>query len=85
MAWRAAKGSSIPVAWIWARITGPVLEVKKPPPPRAMRAPLLAAAITEGSSVAIGMRTSWPSITKLVAMPKGTWNIPITFSTIFSA
>ncbi|VVB72294.1 Uncharacterised protein [uncultured archaeon] len=66
-------------------MTGPVEEVKKPPASRAILAPLLAAAITDGSSVAMGISTSRPSITKLVAMPSGTWNMPITFSTILSA
>ncbi len=81
----APQGSSTPVTWIMALMTGRVLLVTNPPPERAIFAPLLAAAITEGSSVAMGIRTSRPSMTKLVAIPRGMANRPTTFSTILSA
>jgi hypothetical protein len=46
---------------------------------------LLAAAIMEGSSIAIGRRYSLPLITKFVAIPSGRANIPIAFSIIVLA
>ena len=43
----------------------------KPPPSRTMRAAFDAAAITDGSSTAIGTRKSRPLTTKLSPMPEG--------------
>src|SRR5437763_7914992 len=51
---RAALGSATSTTCTCACMMGSVLEVKNPPRTRAMRAALLAAAMTEGSSVAIG-------------------------------
>jgi len=46
---------------------------------------LQTAATTEDSSVAIGTRTSSPSIRRLVAMPIGMFIVAMTFSIILSA
>ena len=51
----------------------------------AILAALLAAAMTDGSSIAIGIMHSLPLITKLVAIPIGTDIMPIAFSTILFA
>src|SRR3990170_2566848 len=56
-----------------------------PPRTRAMRAPLLAAAITEDSSVTIGTSTSRPLTVRLAAIPTGSANVPITFSLMWLA
>ena len=50
---------------------GSVLEVKNPPHTRAIRAALLAAAMTDGSSVAIGTKKSRSLIVKFKAIPRG--------------
>ena len=59
-AWRIASraecGSGTWTSWTWPIITGPDVEAWNPPFPRAIFAELLAAAITEGSSIAIGTR-----------------------------
>jgi len=52
----ASSGSATPVNWICPIITGSVLDVVNPPLWRAIFAAFDAAATTEGSSVAIGMR-----------------------------
>ena len=60
LAWRiitfAEKGDGTLIAWICEIITGPVSVAVKPPRSRAIRAALLAAATTDGSSIAIGTR-----------------------------
>ena len=55
------------------------------PRARIRRAELLAAATTEGSSIAMGISRSRPSIRKLAAMPRGKGRSPTTFSIIRSA
>ena len=52
----AASGSSTPTSSICAVITGSSASATKPPPSRTMRAAFDAAAITDGSSTAIGTR-----------------------------
>ena len=52
----APWGSATSTTWTWAIITGSSAEQKKPPCSRATGARLLAAATTDGSSVAIGTR-----------------------------
>src|SRR5260221_6979541 len=57
----------------------------KPPPARASFAARLAAAMTEGSSIAIGTISSSPLTVKLRAMPSGRPSTPTAFSIIASA
>ena len=57
----------------------------KPPRTRAALAPFDAAAMTDGSSMAMGTRQSLPFIIKLVATPSGSAKVPSAFSTIVSA
>ena len=52
----AAAGSSTPITSICAVITGSSASAMKPPPSRTMRAAFEAAAMTDGSSTAIGTR-----------------------------
>ena len=51
---RAAAGSATPTSSICAVMTGSSASARKPPPSRTMRAAFDAAAITDGSSTAIG-------------------------------
>jgi hypothetical protein len=48
--------SGTPTISTWAVITGSSASAWNPPPTRTMRAALEAAAITDGSSTAIGTR-----------------------------
>ena len=82
---RAFAGSARSMIWIWPIIRGGSLSVVKPPPSRAILAARLTAAITEGSSTAIGTSTSSPSTTKLSPMPTGRPSTPTAFSIIASA
>lgn len=50
----------MPSTCTWARISGAVLEVSKPPQSRASLAMNEAAATMDGSSTAIGTSTSRP-------------------------
>ena len=84
-AMRAPYGSVMPTTCTWARISGSVLEVWKPPPSRASLAMYDAAATMEGSSTAIGISTSRPLIWKLLATPIGSSKVPNTFSIMPSA
>ncbi len=52
---RAWYGSWQPATWIWPSISGGVLDASKPPASRTSLAALDTAAITEGSSTAMGM------------------------------
>ena len=63
----------------------PVKEVVNPPEGLAILAALDAAAMTEGSSVTMGIITSSPLILKFSATPIGNVYVPMTFSTILSA
>jgi hypothetical protein len=63
----------------------PPASTVNPPFILAILAALLAAAITDGSSIAIGTKSSLPFITKLVAIPIGIDMTPIAFSTILFA
>ena len=71
--------------WIWPIMSGSVVSAWNPPPARAKRAAKLAPATTDGSSTTMGTRTSLPFTRKLVAMPKGSANVPTAFPTILSA
>ena len=51
-----AAGSATPTSSTWAVITGASASASKPPAARTMRAAFEAAAITEGSSTAMGTR-----------------------------
>ena len=64
---------------------GGSLLATKPPPARASRAALLAAAMTEGSSVTMGTRTSRPFTMKLSATPSGSAWTAIVFSVMRAA
>ena len=66
-----ASASARSVSWIWPITTGAETSAWKPPPARTMRAALDAAATTDGSSIAIGIRTSSPSTVKLTATASG--------------
>src|SRR5699024_6034029 len=77
---RAACGSAMLISWIWACMRGRVELVEKPPCGRAIRAALLAAAMTAASSVAMGTSTSVPLIVQFVAAPSGREDTPKTFS-----
>lgn len=57
----------------------------KPPDGRASFAANEQPAITDGSSVAIGTRISFPSMMKFVATPTGVMQRPMQFSTMESA
>ncbi len=57
----------------------------KPPPARATRAALDAAAITDGSSTTMGMMYSRSFTRKFSPTPKGSANVPTAFSTMMSA
>src|SRR5512133_1614109 len=70
---------------IWPIIKDSCISVTNPPICFAIFAALLAAAITDGSSVAIGIRYSLLLIIKFIAIPSGTVNIPIAFSIIWLA
>ena len=82
---RAPCGSVRPSTCTWARISGRVLEVSKPPFSRASLAMNEAAATTDGSSTAIGTSTSRPLTWKLPATPSGSSKAPMTFSIMPSA
>ncbi len=56
MALAAVCRLGMSVTWIWPIIMGSSLEVVNPSPSRNSRAALLAAAITDGSSIAIGIK-----------------------------
>ena len=66
-------------------ITDSLLPVRKPPPARARRAAKLTAATMDGSSTAMGTRTSSSLMQKLVAMPSGKATKPMTFSIMKAA
>ena len=53
-----------------------------PPPARSILAAWLAAATTEGSSMAMGASRSWPLMRKLTHTPRGKPMTPTAFSTI---
>ena len=64
---------------------GPLVEVLKPPVLLQRLAELHTAAMTDDSSVAIGISISWPSTIMLVAIPIGMAMLEIAFSTRRSA
>jgi len=78
-------GSSTPMTSICAVITASSASATNPPPSRTMRAAFDAAAITDGSSTAIGTSTSWPLTRKLRPTPNGSAYTPTAFSTMRSA
>ncbi|MNN44939.1 hypothetical protein D3C81_1592490 [compost metagenome] len=70
----------MPTICTWARISGALLEVMKPPLARANLAMYEAAATMEGSSTTSGTSTSRPLTWKLLATAKGSSKVPMTFS-----
>ena len=78
----SAQGTSS--SWICAVITGASASPVNPPLSRTIRAALEAAATIEGSSTAIGMRTSRPFTLKFKAIESGKAWVAITFSLIRS-
>ena len=80
-----ASGSATSTISICAVMTGSSASATKPPPSRTMRAAFDAAAITDGSSTAIGTSTSRPLTRKLSPTPSGSAYTPTAFSTILSA
>ncbi len=81
----ADAGSETSVTCICPIIIGSVELAWNPPFCRAIFAALLAAATTDGSSIAIGIKWSLPLITKFTAIPTGKGMVPTTFSIILSA
>ena len=67
----AASGSEIPRISTCAVMIGSSASAWKPPPSRTMRAAFDAAAITEGSSTAIGTSKSRPLTRKFSPTPSG--------------
>ncbi len=82
---RAASGSASSVTWTWPIIRGASAEAVKPPPSRTIFAASDTAAITDGSSTAMGMSTSSPLMRKLSPTPTGIPSTPTAFSIIASA
>ena len=73
------------ISWIWARIIFPLLFAVNPPFFLPIPAALLHAAITDGSSVAKGIKYSFSLMIKFVTMPNGIEIPPTVFSIIFAA
>ncbi len=67
----AAATSGTSNSWTWLVIRSSIISAWKPPLTRTMRAALLAAAITLGSSTTIGTRRSVPLTRTLSATPNG--------------
>jgi len=85
MAARAASGWLSSVTCTWPIIRGGSASAEKPPPSRTIFAASDTAAITDGSSTAMGMSTSSPLMRKLSPTPTGSPSTPMAFSIIASA
>ncbi len=74
-----------PTTCTWPIMRESLASAINPPFTLAIFAALLTAAITDGSSMAIGITYSLPFMTKLVAIPIGTDIMPMAFSIILFA